>query len=114
MHPLQAAKEAGAPVIGYGMFVNTVINFLIVAFAVFMLVKWINQPAPHDRAAGSGSAGESAGTAATGGAAGRNPRSPEDRVARGFDMTEMTEEATSRSKAARRCSPDTIASTGIG
>ncbi len=39
---LQAAKEAGAPVIGYGMFVNTVINFLIVAFAVFMLVKWIN------------------------------------------------------------------------
>lgn len=39
---LQAAKDAGAPVIGYGMFVNTVINFLIVAFAVFMLVKWIN------------------------------------------------------------------------
>lgn len=39
---VQAAKEAGAPVIGYGMFVNTVINFLIVAFAVFMLVKWIN------------------------------------------------------------------------
>lgn len=39
---VQAAKDAGAPVIGYGMFVNTVINFLIVAFAVFMLVKWIN------------------------------------------------------------------------
>lgn len=39
---LQAAKDAGAPVIGYGMFINTVINFLIVAFAVFMLVKWIN------------------------------------------------------------------------
>lgn len=40
---LQAAKDAGAPVIGYGMFVNTVINFLIVAFAVFILVKWINR-----------------------------------------------------------------------
>lgn len=39
---LQAAKDAGAPVIGYGTFANTVINFLIVAFAVFMLVKWIN------------------------------------------------------------------------
>ncbi|MGZ9035136.1 MAG: large conductance mechanosensitive channel protein MscL, partial [Rhodospirillales bacterium] len=40
---LQAAKDAGAPVIGYGTFVNTVINFLIVAFAVFLLVKWINR-----------------------------------------------------------------------
>lgn len=40
---LQAAKDAGAPVIGYGTFANTVINFLIVAFAVFMLVKWINK-----------------------------------------------------------------------
>ncbi len=39
---LPAAKDAGAPVIGYGTFANTVINFLIVAFAVFMLVKWIN------------------------------------------------------------------------
>jgi large conductance mechanosensitive channel len=40
---LQAAKDAGAPVIGYGAFVNTVISFLIVAFAVFLLVKWINR-----------------------------------------------------------------------
>lgn len=40
---LQAAKDAGAPVIGYGTFANTVINFLIVAFAVFLLVKWINR-----------------------------------------------------------------------
>lgn len=40
---LQAAKDAGAPVIGYGTFVNTVISFLIVAFAVFLLVKWINR-----------------------------------------------------------------------
>jgi large conductance mechanosensitive channel len=40
---LQAAKDAAAPVIGYGMFVNTVINFFIVAGAVFLLVKWINR-----------------------------------------------------------------------
>jgi large conductance mechanosensitive channel len=40
---LAAAKAAGAPVIGYGAFINTVINFTIVAFAVFLLVKWINK-----------------------------------------------------------------------
>jgi large conductance mechanosensitive channel len=40
---LQAAKEAGAPVIGYGAFVNACIHFLIVAFAVFVLVRWINR-----------------------------------------------------------------------
>ena len=39
---LQAAKEAGAPVIGYGAFINTVISFTIVAFAVFLLVKSVN------------------------------------------------------------------------
>lgn len=39
---LQAAKEAGAPVIGYGAFVNTVISFTIVAFAVFLLIKFVN------------------------------------------------------------------------
>ncbi len=40
---LAAAKEAGAPVIGYGAFINTVIHFTIVAFAVFMLIRWINR-----------------------------------------------------------------------
>lgn len=40
---LAAAKAAGAPVIGYGAFINTVINFVVVAFAVFLLVKWINR-----------------------------------------------------------------------
>lgn len=40
---LQAAKDAGAPVIGYGSFITTGINFLIVSFAVFMLVRWINR-----------------------------------------------------------------------
>lgn len=43
---LAAAKAAGAPVIAYGIFVNTVINFLIVAFAVFLLVKQMNRLQP--------------------------------------------------------------------
>jgi large conductance mechanosensitive channel len=46
---LAAAKGAGAPTLNYGNFVNTVIQFLIVAFAVFMLVRQINRlktPAP--------------------------------------------------------------------
>lgn len=40
---LKAAQEAGASTINYGKFINTVINFLIVAFAVFMLVKQVNR-----------------------------------------------------------------------
>ena len=39
---LEAAKNAGAVVVGYGAFVNTVVNFLIVAFAIFLLVKGMN------------------------------------------------------------------------
>ena len=38
-----AAKAAGAVTLNYGMFVNTVVNFLIVAFAVFLVVKVINR-----------------------------------------------------------------------
>jgi large conductance mechanosensitive channel len=40
---LKAAKDAGAAVIGYGVFINTVINFLIVSFVIFMLIKQINR-----------------------------------------------------------------------
>ena len=40
---LADAKEAGAVVIGYGQFLNAVISFLIVAFAVFLLIKSINR-----------------------------------------------------------------------
>ena len=36
---LAAAKAAGAPVIAYGQFLNTVINFLIVAFVIFLVVR---------------------------------------------------------------------------
>jgi len=37
------AKAAGAPTLNYGMFLNTVIDFLIVAFVIFLLVKQINR-----------------------------------------------------------------------
>ncbi|NBB74417.1 MAG: large-conductance mechanosensitive channel protein MscL [Bacteroidetes bacterium] len=40
---LQAAQEAGAVTINYGLFLNTVVSFLIVAFAVFLLVRYINK-----------------------------------------------------------------------
>ena len=40
---LAAAKEAGAPTINYGLFLNNVLNFVIVAFAVFLLVRQINR-----------------------------------------------------------------------
>ncbi len=40
---LAAAKEAGAPVIAYGSFINNVIAFLVVAWAVFLLVKGMNR-----------------------------------------------------------------------
>jgi large conductance mechanosensitive channel len=46
---LDEARKASAAVIAYGNFVNTVINFLIVAFAIFILVKQVNRfkpPAP--------------------------------------------------------------------
>ena len=38
-----AAKAAGAVTINYGLFINTVIKFIIVAFAVFLVVKQINR-----------------------------------------------------------------------
>ena len=40
---LSAAKAAGAATLNYGLFLNTVINFLIVAFAVFLLVQQVNR-----------------------------------------------------------------------
>lgn len=38
-----AAADAGAATLNYGMFINTVINFLIVAWAVFLVVKAMNK-----------------------------------------------------------------------
>ena len=55
---LSAAREAGAPIIAYGLFLNSVISFLIVAFAVFLLVQRYNRmrtleesasPAPSEK-----------------------------------------------------------------
>ncbi len=44
------AKAAGAPIIAYGLFINTIMEFVIVAFAVFLLIRQVNrfrmQPAP--------------------------------------------------------------------
>ena len=40
---LSDAKAKGIPVIAFGQFINDVINFLIVAFAVFLLVKQVNR-----------------------------------------------------------------------
>ena len=55
---LAEAKKAGAPTINYGLFINTLIDFLIVAFCIFMVVRFINRmlrtepaspPAPHTK-----------------------------------------------------------------
>lgn len=40
---LVAAKEAGAVVVSWGVFVNTIVNFLIVAFAIFLFIRNINK-----------------------------------------------------------------------
>lgn len=40
---LAAAQEAGAPTINYGVFINTVINFLIVALVIFLIVRQVNR-----------------------------------------------------------------------
>jgi large conductance mechanosensitive channel len=40
---LEAAKTAGIPVIAYGAFLNDVVNFLIIAFAIFLVVKQANR-----------------------------------------------------------------------
>ena len=40
---LKAAQDAGAVVIAYGQFLNAVVKFVIVAFAVFLLVKQVNR-----------------------------------------------------------------------
>ena len=48
---LEAAKAAGAATLNYGMFLNTVIDFAIVAFAIFLLIKQVNRFIPKKEAA---------------------------------------------------------------
>jgi large conductance mechanosensitive channel len=47
---LAEARKAGAPTINYGVFLNTILDFVIVAFVIFMMIRQINrlktQPAP--------------------------------------------------------------------
>ena len=49
---LAAAQAASAPTINYGLFINTIINFLIVALAIFLLIRQVNaakkKPAPPE------------------------------------------------------------------
>lgn len=40
---LAVAREAGAPVIAYGLFINALVDFLIVAFAIFLVIKQVNR-----------------------------------------------------------------------
>jgi large conductance mechanosensitive channel len=43
---LAAAKAASAPTINYGMFLNNVLDFTIVAFVMFMMIRWFNRLMP--------------------------------------------------------------------
>ena len=52
---LEEAKKAGAATLNYGLFINAVINFLLIAFVLFLVVKRINKmrkPAPAPAPAG--------------------------------------------------------------
>lgn len=50
-HTLDEARKANAPVITYGVFLNTILTFLIVAIAIFLMIRLINKlhhkPAPQ-------------------------------------------------------------------
>ena len=48
---LAAAEEAGAPILKYGSFLQTVVDFLIIAFAIFMVVKGMNRLKKEEEAA---------------------------------------------------------------
>ena len=50
---IAAAKAAAAPILTYGVFVNAVINFLIVSFVIFMLIKQVNRLKKKEAAAPS-------------------------------------------------------------
>lgn len=53
---VKAAKDAGVPILAYGNFINAVIKFLIVGFAVFMLVKNVSRFMPKKDEAPAGPA----------------------------------------------------------
>jgi large conductance mechanosensitive channel len=43
IHSLKAAQAAGAVTVNYGLFINTIINFLIVAFVLFLVIRAVNR-----------------------------------------------------------------------
>lgn len=43
---IAAAKAAGAATLNYGLFINAVVDFVIIAFAIFLLIKQINKLSP--------------------------------------------------------------------
>ena len=45
---LDAAKKAGVPVVAYGSFINTVVDFVLIAFAVFLMIKAVNRLHPKE------------------------------------------------------------------
>jgi large conductance mechanosensitive channel len=47
---LEAAKEAGAVTINYGLFINSIITFVIIAFAIYMMVRAINRSRREEEA----------------------------------------------------------------
>lgn len=49
-----ALKEAGVPMLGYGAFITAAINFLILAFIIFLLVRMANRLVPKKEAAPAG------------------------------------------------------------
>jgi large conductance mechanosensitive channel protein len=76
---LAEAQKAGAVTINYGLFINTIINFMIVALALFVLIRAINrlhQPAAGQSAGGAFRAGRGCDVAA------RDPGSPESTLVR--------------------------------
>lgn len=40
---LAAAREAGAPVVAYGLFINNIVEFAVIAFSIFLVVRQINR-----------------------------------------------------------------------
>ncbi len=47
---LAAAQEAGAATLNYGLFINTIVNFIIVAFAIFLVIRQINKAQKEEEA----------------------------------------------------------------
>jgi large conductance mechanosensitive channel len=43
---IEEAKKAGAPTLNYGLFINSIIDFLIISFCIFLITKFAMKPAP--------------------------------------------------------------------